>query len=59
MKAQITHCHDCDVCIIDLDHHCPWIGKCVGKKNLCAFYYFLFSLFVFIIGASIMSSYHK
>mmetsp|Transcript_52111 Transcript_52111/g.97485 ORF Transcript_52111/g.97485 Transcript_52111/m.97485 type:complete len:206 (-) Transcript_52111:147-764(-) len=36
------HCHFCQVCIQGLDHHCPWMGKCIGKKNLCSFYTFLF-----------------
>ena len=35
------HCHFCQVCIEGYDHHCPWMGKCIGKKNLCAFYSFL------------------
>ena len=39
------HCFDCDVCIEGYDHHCPWIGKCVGKNNICAFYIFLFITF--------------
>ena len=28
------HCDDCAACIEELDHHCPWMGKCVGKKNM-------------------------
>ena len=24
-----------------LDHHCPWTGKCIGKRNLWMFYAFL------------------
>ena len=28
------HCMDCDVCIDGYDHHCPMMGKCVGKGNL-------------------------
>jgi len=36
---------DCDVCIIGHDHHCPWIGKCVGEENLVAFYLFLAATF--------------
>ena len=24
-----------------LDHHCPWTGKCIAKKNLRSFYIFL------------------
>jgi len=39
------HCDDCDLCIIELDHHCPFTGKCIGKDNLAFFYTFLFSIF--------------
>lgn len=38
------HCHECKLCILDLDHHCPWTGKCIGKKNLTFFHNFLVSL---------------
>lgn len=24
-----SHCEDCNVCIEDMDHHCPWTGKCI------------------------------
>ena len=43
------HCYDCQVCVQDLDHHCPWTGKCIGKKNISCFYAFLFCLTVHII----------
>ena len=36
-----VHCYECDACIIELDHHCPWTGKCIGKNNLFYFYGFL------------------
>ena len=48
---NVYHCYDCDVCIEGYDHHCPWIGKCVGKNNLRAFYFFLVATF----GTLIMS----
>ena len=35
---KVGHCTLCNVCITKLDHHCVWVGKCVGKYNLCAFY---------------------
>eukprot|EP00930_Biecheleria_cincta_P057401 TRINITY_DN43345_c0_g1_i1.p1 TRINITY_DN43345_c0_g1~~TRINITY_DN43345_c0_g1_i1.p1 ORF type:complete len:260 (-),score=14.70 TRINITY_DN43345_c0_g1_i1:93-872(-) len=36
-----VHCQFCKVCIEGHDHHCPWMGKCIGAKNLHAFYTFL------------------
>ena len=35
---KVYHCRLCNVCIKRLDHHCVWIGKCVGKFNICSFY---------------------
>lgn len=45
---RTSHCVDCDVCILEYDHHCPWIGKCVGKGNYFEFMSFLFSTVVFM-----------
>ncbi len=27
------HCRDCGRCVRTHDHHCPWIGTCVGERN--------------------------
>lgn len=50
------HCSDCDVCIKGFDHHCVWIGKCIGKNNLVLFYIFTGSIMVFFIFVMILAA---
>ncbi len=40
-SENVEHCSDCDICVEGYDHHCPWIGKCVGKNNSFYFKSFL------------------
>jgi hypothetical protein len=50
---MICHCVDCDVCVVNHDHHCVWCSKCIGGGNIYFFYGFLamtlFSLVLFWI----------
>lgn len=51
------HCRACNACVNEMDHHCPFIGNCVGAANHRPFVLFLFfavlsNVYVFLMSVS-------
>lgn len=36
---RTKHCTSCERCIRTHDHHCPWLGVCIGEYNRCKFWW--------------------
>ena len=53
-SLNVGHCIYCNICIKSYDHHCPWIGKCIGKYTKIPFYLFLLSVLIYIINSIVI-----
>ena len=40
------HCLICKQCVEEFDHHCFWVGNCIGKKNYTLFFIFLIYILI-------------
>ena len=55
-KFRSKHCLICQICVDEFDHHCFWVGNCIGKDNYTLFFIFLIYILIntlFNIGVNI------
>lgn len=50
---RTSHCSICMSCVEKYDHHCPWLGTCIGKKNYRGFFFLLLNTTLYIVFAFI------
>lgn len=57
LPLRVRHCKRCRRCVLGFDHHCWFVGTCIGRKNHRTFLIYCISELLFVLWASHSLSY--